>query len=83
MHCGIATRGCPSPGLGSDPPQWEEGSGQAWPPLSQALEGVLSPDWQLAVAQGDPGGQEGSGGGHWQNRPAQGCRYVGGGSAGD
>lgn len=59
MHCGIATRGCPSPGHGSGPPQREEGSGRAWSLLSQALEGVWRPGWQLAVAQGDPGGRGG------------------------
>lgn len=57
MHCGIATRGCPSPGHGSDPLQQEEGSGRAWSLLSQALEGVRRPGWQLAVAQGDQGGR--------------------------
>lgn len=56
MHCGIATQGCPSLGRGSDPPQREEGSGWAWSLSSQALEGVPRPGWQLAVAQGDPGG---------------------------
>ena len=57
MHCGIATQGCPPPGHGPDPPLREEGSGRAWSLLSQALEGVWRPGWQLAVAQGDQGGR--------------------------
>lgn len=32
-------------------------SDRAWSLLSQALEGVWRPGWQLAVAQGDPGGR--------------------------
>lgn len=77
MHCGAAIRGCPSPGHGSDPPQWEEVLGRAWPLWSPALEGAPRPRWQLAVAQGDPGGLGGRGSGHWQSRPSPDCRYGG------
>ena len=65
--------------VGLTPPR-EEGSGRAWPLLSQALEGVRRPGWQLAVAQGDQGGRgvEEVGTGRSDTPPSPDCGHGGG-----